>query len=120
MGSCPYCGKQINDGDRFCLNCGRQLDIEHTEEIKSGGISDLKECFGLFPKGKIDCYLCADEQKCANYSASKKQNEILLKLNQINDVNNSITKVNNSLKIIDAILMSIDNNIGVLAKKTKR
>lgn len=28
MSYCPKCGKQVSDQDRFCLNCGAQLDVQ--------------------------------------------------------------------------------------------
>ncbi len=118
MGQCPYCSNQIKDGERFCLGCGRQLDVGGiTEEIKSGGISDLKKCFGSFPVTQIDCYLCADEQKCANFTASIKQDKILSKLNKIDDINNSLANMNNTLANMNTYLKSIDANIVLLTRK---
>ena len=28
MPYCPKCGKQTSDQDKFCLNCGAQLDVQ--------------------------------------------------------------------------------------------
>ncbi len=116
MAQCPYCNNPIQDGTRFCLSCGRQLDIGITEEIKSGGISDLKKCFGSFPIREIDCYLCADEQKCASFSASKKQDEILSKLERIDDLGDILSKIKVTLEKMSTYLDAIDKNIVYIAR----
>lgn len=111
MGQCPYCSKNIKDGARFCLSCGRQLDVEVVEGLKSGGISDLKQCFGSFPVAKVDCYLCADEQKCANFAMSSRQQDILSKLAKIDDIHAVLPEIHDTLKNISSFLRNMDKNI---------
>lgn len=33
MPYCPKCGKQVSDQDKFCLNCGAQLDVHIINHI---------------------------------------------------------------------------------------
>ena len=120
MGQCPYCSKDIKDGARFCLGCGRQLDVEVAEGPKSGGISDLKQCFGSFPVTKIDCYLCADEQKCSNFAVSTRQHDILSKLDKIENLHAALSEMNDTLKNMSAYLRSMDNNIASMTSSLKR
>ena len=33
--TCPYCGKALEDGARFCKHCGRKIDVTQTEGTTS-------------------------------------------------------------------------------------
>ena len=68
---CPYCNKELKDGARFCTGCGRQLGGESTD-VAATALSDLKQCYGSFPTSKMDCYLCADEGKCASFTNAQR------------------------------------------------
>lgn len=120
MPQCPFCSKQIKEDARFCLGCGRQLGGDVAEGPTSGAISDLKECFGSFPVAKIDCYLCADEQKCSNFASSVKQNAILSELGKIDSLNTALTTMNKSLDNMAAYMRSVDNNIAAMTNSLKR
>ena len=120
MKQCPYCSKQIKENDRFCLGCGRQLDIDTVEVSQSGGISNLKQCFGSFPIAKVECYLCADEQKCSTFAANTKQQEILNKLSIIDDIKASLGDMNETLIDMRQSLSAINNSIKDMNSNVKR
>ncbi len=120
MEQCPYCGKGIKESDRFCLGCGRQLTVDTVEKSQGGGISDLKQCFGSFPVSKIDCYLCADGQKCANYALNTRQAEILNRFGTLDNMHAALVNMAKILTDMRHALSSIDNNISNMNSNIKR
>lgn len=120
MKQCPYCSKQIKENDRFCLGCGRQVDIDTVEVSQAGGISNLKQCFGSFPIAKVECYLCADEQKCSTFTANTKQNEIINRLAKIDDIHSALVDMNETLNYIRRSLSAINDNIKDMNSNAKR
>lgn len=120
MRQCPYCNKQIGENARFCLGCGRQLDVDIAEGPQSGGISDLKKCFGSYPISQLECYLCADEQKCSNFAASTKQGRILNELDKLGGLQSALSKINESIQNMNSYLRSIDKNIATMGNNIRR
>lgn len=82
MKSCPFCQKELKEGARFCLNCGRQVGGEAPAEA-AAAITDLKECFGAYPSSKMECYLCADEAKCSTHTRAQQTAALLKSLGDL-------------------------------------
>jgi hypothetical protein len=81
---CPYCKKELKDDARFCIGCGRQLGGESVD-VASTALSDLKVCYGTFPASRMECYLCADEEKCASCTNAEQVSELISKINALMD-----------------------------------
>lgn len=119
MRQCPNCNAELKEGDRFCLGCGRQIDIDTTDEYKSSEVSDRKQCYGSFPKTATECYLCADEQKCSNYTLCTRQRYILNKLDTLYNFQTSLSAINDSLRMVIEYLKSIRENTHYIATRSK-
>jgi len=47
---CPYCGRTVREGDRFCSHCGEEFDRPVVDQYWSGkqeGLSGLLKLLGL-------------------------------------------------------------------------
>lgn len=100
MGNCPFCGEELREGSRQCAACRRECT---PEELAAG--SRLKECYGSFPASKVECYLCADEQKCSRISLVNTQTQILGWMQAIDSTNRLLFSINDR---IDEVLPTIE------------
>ncbi len=42
---CPYCGKELDDGSRFCIHCGERLEEDTPEStVEAAMETTWKSC----------------------------------------------------------------------------
>jgi hypothetical protein len=112
---CTKCGKQIEDGSRFCEFCGASLtnDSQETQGVQSvpPQIKTLGEQT-IIHSGKANhfknieavggnLYLFADKLRFKSHSINIQNHELIINLNQIKEVSffNSLGLVPNGLAI---------------------
>ncbi len=68
---CRFCGHELDADVRYCVQCGHKV-VDGTSSSEPTALTDLKDCFGEFPRSEeIHCYVCADQGKCADLALSK-------------------------------------------------
>lgn len=61
MGFCANCGKEVRDGDHFCMYCGTNLMSENDDYVFDGKIHKCPQCGEVLGSFAIACPTCGYE-----------------------------------------------------------
>lgn len=100
---CGWCEHEVAEGVRYCTRCGHKIQSEETSSEPTA-LTDLKDCFGSFPYSEVHCYVCADQEKCADLALSKQ----LLSLHQ------DLASLNAELKAIRQATADVEDGLAAV------
>lgn len=74
MPFCSNCGKEVNEGTKFCSGCGASLTNEeeniNTQQINNNPVIPCPKCGSLMPFGNISCTNCGSPLNPEKHTAA--------------------------------------------------
>ena len=68
---CPFCGKELNDNAKFCISCGKSLDLD-SNSLNSENINNNTNVKSQNNRNKvIDKIFFKNDKKTGNRRLSK-------------------------------------------------
>lgn len=74
---CKKCGKEINEGERFCSNCGYQVENTKNKKEKRGLITRLKNIL-LYNKYRLELLELKDKGEITEKELKKKLSKVFI------------------------------------------
>ncbi len=92
-----------------------------TDVNESGGnIVQLRECYGSFPVSKVECYLCAFEEKCARFSLMNTQTQLLGWMQAIDSTNRLLFSITDRIDDVRPTIESMNASLKTISKALQK
>lgn len=95
MPFCNYCGRELRDGDRFCVACGREVVSSAETKSQETVIHKCPNCGETIPEFAIRCVSCGYELRDV-----QKKSEVTRFLEKLNTLGDGISGAERKAKYI--------------------